>query len=181
MLPNPWVIIGIAGAWILSLVVCGFLLYARGHDDMRNAYTEQQLAQANANLKATQANQNKSAQAGKDHQANVQIIHDRAATIVKTVQIPADKDPYLPVGFVRLWDRSASQRIDADPYPGKSDGDPSDIRVSEAATLLSRQDGWADRYYQCRKQVIDTVNLNPVLPPPVEEHKGLIEQLNPFD
>lgn len=50
MIPNPWVLLGAAGAWFVSLVVCGWLLYARGHDDARNSYTESQLAQTQKDL-----------------------------------------------------------------------------------------------------------------------------------
>ncbi len=164
MLPNPYVILGCAGAWLLSIIVCGWLMYARGHDDMRNAQTEQQLQAANANLKTSQQNQTKAAEAGADHETKVQTVHDTTRTIVQTVQLPPDRDPYLPVGFVRLFDRAASRSIDADPYPGKSDGDPSDVRVSEAQRLLVTD--WADKYYACRQQVIDTANLKPVLPSP---------------
>jgi hypothetical protein len=176
-MPNPYALLGAGVAWLISLALCFWLAYSRGHDDMRNAYTEQQLSTANANLKASQQNQDKAAKAGASHEANVQTVHDTTREIVRTVTIPPDRDPYLPVGFVRLFDRSASRSINGDPYPGKSDGDPSDVRVSEAATLLSRESGWADKYYACRQQVADIVALNPVLPTPPQSNPSLIERI----
>lgn len=144
---------------------------------MRNAFTEQQLTIANANLKASQQNQDRAAKAGEAHEINVQTVHDTTREIVRTVTIPPDRDPYLPVGFVRLFDRSASRSINGDPYPGKSDGDPSDVRVSEAAALLSRESGWADKYYACRQQVADIIALNPVLPTSRPNKPSLIDRI----
>lgn len=42
---NPYIILGTAGAWLISLAVVGWLMYARGHDDMRNTMNEQNLKQ----------------------------------------------------------------------------------------------------------------------------------------
>lgn len=171
---NPYVILGGVVGWIASVALAGWLMYARGHDDMRNAFTEQQLAQANTNLKNTQVNQNKAATVGVEHEAKVQVVHDTTRTIIQSVNLPPESDPFLPVGFVRVLDRSASRAINGDPYPGKSDGDPSDARVSEAQALLAK---WADDFYVCRQQVADTIRLKPVLPSPPVEGKGLLERL----
>lgn len=174
MLPNPYVILAGVIGWIASIALAGWLMYARGHDDMRNAFTEQQLVAANQNLKNSQANQNKAATVGVEHEAKVQVVHDTTRTIIQSVNLPPESDPYLPVGFVRVFDRSASRAINGDPYAGKSDGDPSDVRVSEAQTMLAK---WADQYYVCREQVISVVGLKPVLPAPPVEGKGLLERL----
>lgn len=178
MLPSPYVLLGGAAAWIASLALCFWLAYSRGHDDMRNAYTEQQLTQANRNLSDASKNNATAHSADVNHQAGVQVVHDTTNTVIRTVTIPADRDPFLPVGFVRLFDRAASRNPAADPYPGKSDGDPSDVRVSQAGSLLVTD--WADKYYTCRKQVIDTADLKPILPPPVVADPGFFQHLNPF-
>lgn len=180
MFPNPYVILGTAGAWLVSLVLVGWLLYARGHDDMRNAFTEQQLTQANENLKNAGKNNKVADVAGEAHGEKVTIINNKTREIHDSIRIPADSDPLLPVWFVRLLNRAASRNATGDPYPGKSESDPSDVRLSEAGRMLS--DGWADKYYVCRQQVIDTVNLAPVLPAeqPQEEKRSLLDRLNPF-
>jgi hypothetical protein len=177
VIPNPYVILGTAGAWLASLLLCGWLMYARGHDDMRNAYTEQQLTQANRNLANAGKNNSIAHKADEQHQQGVQVVHDTTREIVRTVTIPPDADPLLPVWFVRLFDRFASRSITGDPYPGKSDGEPSDVRLSEARTMLGK---WADDYYTCREQVIDTGKLNPVLPAPPEDKRNIFDKLNPF-
>jgi len=134
---NPWVILGLVATLLLTNVATGGLLYMRGRDDMKSAYTLQQLKTANATIAGMKTKQEGADKAGEKHDGNVQIVRSTTREIVRTVQIPADADPYLPVGFVRLWDRAASRNIGADPYPGKSDGDPSDVRVSEAGRLLA--------------------------------------------
>lgn len=181
MLPNPYVILGTACAWLLSLVAVGWLLYARGHDDMRNAYTEQQLTEANRNLDLAKISNNVAAQAGEDHDQKTQVVHDTTREIYHTVTVPAASNPYLPVWFVRLLDRTAGRTATADPYPGKSDGDPSDVTLSEAGRMLAGTDGWSDKYYACRQQVIDTATLKPILPPQTASEKpSLLERINPF-
>lgn len=177
MLPNPYVMLWVAGAWLASIVLCGWLMYNRGHDDMRNAYTEQQLTQANQNLATSQKTQEAADKAGAEHEQHVQIVRERTREIVRTVTIPPDADPLVPVWFVRLLDRYAGRSLDADPYPGKPEGDPSDVRLSEVRSLLAK---WADDYYACRQQVIDIVAIKPVMPSPPEPERGLLERLNPF-
>jgi len=175
MLPNPYVILGAVAFFLVSISGTYFLAYTSGKDDMQAHYTAQELARANAALKISQEQANRAADAGVQHDAQAQVVRNTTREIIRTVTIPPDADPYLPVGFVRLFDRSASRSISGDPYPGKSDGDPSDVRVSEAATLLAR--GWADEFYRCRKQVEDTAALKPVLPSPPPPERGFFERL----
>lgn len=176
---NPWVILGVVGVFILSIGGASWLAYDRGRDDMKAAYTEQQLAKANAQIRETVTNTGIQHKADTDHQVGVQVVHDTTREIIHTVTLPAAADPFLPVGFVRLFDRAASRDAAADPYPGKSDAEPSDVRVSQAASLLVGD--WADKYYICKKQVDDTRSLNPVLPqPPAEIHKSFWERISPF-
>lgn len=137
MLPNPWVILGALIFLLVSVGGTGVLAYERGRDDMKASYTAQQLNQANVNIAEMKKRDADSAKAGASQDVQVQTVHDTTREIVRTVTIPADADPFLPVGFVRLFDRSASRSSGADSYPGKSDGDASNVRVSEAASLLA--------------------------------------------
>jgi hypothetical protein len=42
-------------------------------------------------------------------------------------------------------------------------------------------DGWADKYYVCRKQIEDIAKLNAVLPPPPPPpNPSFFSKLNPF-
>lgn len=177
---NPWVIIGMIVFFLVSIGGTGYLAYERGNDDAIAAVTTQQLAKANQALKDVAANTAIAHKADETHTAGVQVVHDTTHEILRTVTLPPDADPYLPVGFVRLFDRAASRDPTADPYPGKSDGEPSDVRVSQAQTLLVTD--WADKYYTCKRQVDDTRDLNPVLPQPVPvpATKTLLDRLNPF-
>lgn len=177
---DPKVLLSLIVGLLIYSGIGGYLVYARGRDDMKAAYTEQQLATANLNIHDLQTNQASAAKAGADHEQNVQTVHDTTREIIHTVQIPAAADPFLPVGFVRLFDRAASRSIVGDPYPGKSDGDPSDVKVSEAASLLAGEGGWADQFYSCRQQVADIVKLKPVMPAPAASKPGLLDSLNPF-
>lgn len=179
--PNVKLMI-VGGAALLLIVIFGagcFLSYKRGADDTKNAMTIQQLASANENLKKAGQNNAIAHSADVSHNAGVQVVHDTTHEIIRTVTLPAASDPFLPVGFVRLWDRAASRNIAADPYPGKSDGEPSDVRVSEAQSMLVTD--WADKYYTCKRQVDDTRQLNPVLPTPPEERKDFFTRINPFN
>lgn len=174
---NPWVILSLVGFFLLSTVGAGALAYMRGRDDMKAVYTTQELSKANKALVDAQKNNETANAAGAQHETQVQIIRERGRDIIRTVTIPPDADPRMPVWFVRLWDRFASRTVAGDPYPGKSDGDPSDVRLSEARTVLGQ---WADEYYACRQQVIDTSKLKPVLPRPVEEPRTFLHRLSPF-
>lgn len=134
---NPWVILGLLATLLLSNAATGTLLYMRGRDDMIAAYTKQELGKANATIRDMKAKDAKAAKAGEDHDRHQGAARKATRQIADSVDIPPVADPYLPVGFVRMFDRAASRNIGADPYPGKSDGDPSDVRVSEAASLLN--------------------------------------------
>ena len=174
---NPWVILSLVGFFLVSTVGTGALMYMRGKDDMKAVYTEQELGKANKALVVAQKNNAIANAAGAQHETQVQVIRERGRDIIRTVTIPPDADPFMPVWFVRLWDRFASRSLTGDAYPGKPDGDPSDVRLSEARTMLGQ---WADQYYACRQQVIDASKLKPVLPRPVEEPRGFFSKLNPF-
>jgi hypothetical protein len=172
------VILSLVGFFLLSTVGTGTLMYIQGKDDQVAYQNTVELKKANKALADAGKNNQIANKAGEDHATNVQVVHDTTREIVRTVTIPAESDPFLPVGFVRLFDRAASRSLAADPYPGKSDGEPSDIRVSQAATLLVSD--WADKYYICKKQVDDTRSLAPVRPPPPQEERTLLERISPF-
>jgi len=175
---NPYVLLGAAGAWLASLILAGWLMYTRGHDDMRNAYTEQTLSQTQKQLDAARKGAAQAQAAGENHEKGVQIVHDTTREIVRTVQIPPDNDPVMPVAAIRLFDRAASRSPGADPYPGQSPNASSGIKLSEVIAMLVTD--WADKYYTCQKQVDDIAAQKPVLPSPVEKPKTILEQLNPF-
>ena len=117
------------------------------------------------------------AKAGEHHDQEVQTVHDTTREIIRTVTIPAASDPYLPVGFVRLFDRAAGRSIGADPYPGKSDGDASDVRVSEAASLL------VGNYDKCETNRVQLADLIAYLKSDREPAKrpDFLDRINPFN
>lgn len=45
ILPNPWVILGLVGFFLVSLAGTGTLAYMRGRDDVKAAQTKQELQQ----------------------------------------------------------------------------------------------------------------------------------------
>lgn len=165
-MPNPYVIIGAIVGWLASIALTGWLMYTRGHDDMRNAYTEQQLVAANANLKAAAKNNKLADDAGKKFEDAKPQIVQRIVERTREIRIPSDADPLMPVWFVRMWDRVASGSSAADPYPGLDAGAASDVRLSEVRTVLER---WAGKYETCQLQIDSIRQLRPVLPPPKEE------------
>lgn len=152
-------------------------MYMRGKDDMKAAYTEQELNQANAALVLAQKTNQAAKVAGDKHEEQKVVIREKTREIYRSVTIPPDADPVLPVWFVRLLNRASSRNTADDPYPGQPDSDPSTVRLSEAGRMLS--DGWADKYYVCRKQVEDIAKLNPVLPPPPPD-PSFFDKLSPF-
>lgn len=172
---NPYVIIGALCAWLLSTAATGWLFYHRGHDDMRNAYTEQQLNMANANLKVAGKNNKLADDAGKKFEDAKPQIVQRIVERTREIRIPPDADPLMPIWFVRMWDRVASGSSAADPYPGLDAGAASDVRLSEVRTVLER---WAGKYETCQLQIDSIRQLKPVLPPPIEEPKpSLFERI----
>lgn len=174
-LTNPYVIGGIALIWAGSL----FASYHHGKFVRQAEYTDAELDKANWRLEQVGKQNQKADQAGKEHEAAKTIIHNTTREIYRSV--PVGRDSVVPVWFVRLLDRSASRDIAADPYPGKSADDPSDVTLSEASRLLTGPGGWVDLYYTCRQQVSDTGQLKPVLPAPIEEKRGFLHRLNPFE
>lgn len=177
---DPRVLLGLVVAFLISNSVTGGLLYFRGRDDMKAFYTTQELANANKALARTKGTQDRATQAAQDHNNHeTQVIHD-TRTILKTVTIPPDSDPFVPVWFVRLHDRSASRWAGGDPYPGKSDGEPSDVRLSQAIAML------AANYEGCevnRSRITDIIAIKPVMPavPTVAPERGLLDRINPFN
>jgi hypothetical protein len=142
MIPIPLIAFPIA--LLATLLLSGgtaFWGYEHGIAIQEARQTKTELNQANANIADMKAKDAAAAKAGEAHDTHVQTVHDTTREIVRTVTIPAASDPYLPVGFVRMFDRAASRQLGADPYPGKSDGDASDVRVSEAGNLLAQNFG----------------------------------------
>lgn len=174
---NPWVILGLVAAFLLSNASTGTLLYIRGKDDQIAYQNTVELKKANKALADAGKNQKIADAAGVQHEKEVQIIHERGRDIIHTVNIPPDADPFVPVWFVRLFDRLASRSLTADAYPGQPENNTSDIRLSEVRIVLGQ---WADKYYTCQKQIIDINQLNPVLPPPPEEKPDFLHRINPF-
>ena len=180
-LMNPYVILGSVVAWLASLAVTGWLMYARGHDDMRNAYTEQALGNANATIKGMQGKQAKSDEAGEKHDQNITRINVDTSAIARALSdmlanLPAGSDPLVPVWFVRMHDRAASRNLGADPYPGKSDGDASDVRLSQALAMLS------GNYGKCElnsAQLSDLIAYLKADRAP-EKRPSFLDRINPF-
>jgi hypothetical protein len=182
MIPNPWIILGFVGFLLLSVGGASWLAYDRGRDDMRNAQTEQALATTKKALTDSTKRQGDGQQAAKEHDDHEQAILDafrHIRTGPAAVVIRPDTDPFVPVWAVRLFDRSASGNPSGDPYPGKSDADPSDVKLSEAIAMLSIN------FEGCqvnRSRLIDIIHLEPILPalPPATEKPSLLERINPF-
>jgi hypothetical protein len=182
MIPNPWIILGFVGFLLLSVGGASWLAYDRGRDDMRNAQTETALASTKQALTNSQKRQGDGATAAKEHDDHEQAILDafrHIRTGPAAVVIRPDTDPFVPVWFVRMHDRAASGYPSGDPYPGKSDADASDIRLSQALAML------VTNYEGCqvnRSRLLDVIHLEPVLPalPPATEKPSLLERINPF-
>jgi hypothetical protein len=179
MLPNPYIILGTAGAWLASILLVGWLTYTRGHDDMRNAYTEASLAQAQKDLADHKKNDKIADAAGKK-------FEDEKTKIVTQIQyrdrtrdvfIPPDSDPFLPIWAVRMWNDLASIEPPSDPYPGQSPDAPSRTRLSGIRPVLR---AWVVKYETCRKQIDDIRELKPVLPLPPGDKPDFLDHINPF-
>lgn len=156
MIPIPLIAFPIA--LLATLLLSGgtaFWGYEHGIAIQEARQTKAELSQANANIADMKRKDAVAAKAGEVHDEHMQTVHDTTREIIRTVTIPAASDPYLPVGFVRLFDRAASRQFGADPYPGKSDGDASDVKVSEAGNLLAENFGEADA---CRVQLTDLID-----------------------
>lgn len=174
---NPYVMLGAAGAWLLSIAVTGWLMYARGHDDMRNAQTEANFAQAQRDLADHKENDKIADTAGKKFEDAKPQIVTQVQYRDRNIIIPPDADPFVPVWFVRMFNDIASVEPPPDPYPGQSDSSPSRTRLSGTRAVLK---AWAIKYETCRKQVDSIRELKAVLPTPPQEESGFFEKLNPF-
>lgn len=118
----------------------------------------------------------KAGKASQDFEAAKPKIITQVQWRTRDVQIPADADPFVPVWFVRMFDRLASEDPAADTYPGEPAGAPSRTRLSGTKPVL---EAWVGKYETCRKQIDSIRELNPMLPQPIEE-KSLFDRLNPF-
>lgn len=177
MIPVPLIAFPLALLGMLLLSGgAGFWGYEHGIAIQEARQTKTELAQANANIADMKRKTEAADKAGEEHDVKVRTVHDTTREIIRTVTIPAASDPYLPVGFVRLFDRAASRQFGADPYPGKSDGDPSDVRVSEAANLLAKNFGECEA---TRLQLTDLIEYLKTVRAPAEK-PSLIDRINPF-
>jgi hypothetical protein len=178
VIPNPWVILGGVGAWLASLVLCGWLMYARGHDDMRNAQTEANFAQAQKDLNDHKKNDAIADKAGKGFEDAKPKIITQVQYRDRNTNIPSDADPFVPVWFVRMFNDIASVEPPADAYPGQPDSAPSRTRLSGTRAVLK---AWAIKYETCRAQIDGIRELKPVLPTPAEDQKSVFDHINPFN
>lgn len=178
MIPVPLIAFPIA---LLAMLLVGggtgFWGYEHGVAIQEARQTKSELAQANANIADMKRKETEAAKAGEQHDAQIKTVHDTTREIVRTVTIPAAADPYLPVGFVRMFDRAASRQLGADPYPGKSDGDASDVRVSEAANLLAADFGECEAN---RVQLADLIDYLKADRAP-EKRPDFLDRINPFN
>lgn len=165
---NPYVILGTAGTWLASLALCFWLAYARGHDDMRNAQTEANFAQAKTDLANHKKNDQIADKAGKGFENAKPQIVTQVQYRDRNIIIPPDADPFVPVWYVRMFNDIASVEPPADAYPGQPDSAPSRTRLSGTRAVLK---AWAIKYETCRKQVDSIRELNAVLPTPIEQSK----------
>ena len=144
--------------------------YTHGVSVQEARQTKAELVQARKDFVDWKKNEDKAnAASTKFEEQKPQIIrevHERT----RTITIPPDADPLVPVWFVRMFDRLASKDPSADAYPGEPDGSASRIRLSGTKPVL---ENWVEKYETCRAQVDAIRELKPVLPQPVEESKSL--------
>lgn len=179
MIPNPWVILGAGVAWLASLALCGWLFYARGHDDMRNAYTEARAAQLEKDLSDHKKNDLIADKAGKKFEDAKPKIITQVQYRDRNINIPPDSDPFVPVWFVRMFNDIASVEPPSDSYPGQPDSAPSRTRLSGTRAVLK---AWAIKYETCRAQIDGIRELNAVLPSPAPPEKpSFLDRINPFN
>lgn len=92
----------------------------------------------------------------------------------RDVFIPPDADPFVPIWFVRMFNDLARVEPPDDPYPGQSPDAPSRTRLSGTRPVLR---AWVIKYETCRKQIDDIRELKPILPPPPQQEKTLLDKL----
>jgi hypothetical protein len=177
MIPIPLIAFPIA--LLVTLLLSGgtaFWGYEHGLAIQEARQTKAELVQERQERKDDATNIAKAQQVGGHfEEQKPQIIHE-VQTRTQTITIPPDADPFVPVWFVRMFDRLASADSGADTYPGQSAGDPSRTRLSGVKPVL---EGWVTKYETCRKQIVAIGELKPVLPKPPEED-GVLDKLNPF-
>lgn len=165
-------------AFIAYSGIGGWMLYTRGKDDQKNWQTQQDLLQAQRDLKEAQDLTKKANQAGKDFEDAKPQIATQVRWRTNTIVVPPDADPLLPIWFVRMFDRLASEDPSADPYPGEPAGGSSRTRLSGARPVL---ESWVTKYETCRTAIKQIRELEPVLPLPPQDERGFLNKLNPFD
>lgn len=142
MIPVP--VIALPISLLVALAMCAgawFMGDNHGTFVERAAQTQQALANANATIKAKDAEIKSGDKSAEDHDRNNTQVNVDTSAIGRALQnalakLPPSADPFMPVWWVRNHDRSASRYVGADLYPGKPDDAASDVRMSEAAALL---------------------------------------------
>ena len=175
MIPIPaWAIPTALLAAILLALGTGYAGLEHGIAIQEARQTKAELVQERAERKEDAANIQKAQDAGKGFEdAKPQIIRE-VQTRTQTITIPADADPFVPVWFVRMFDRLASSDSGADTYPGEPAGNPSRTRLSGTKPVL---EAWVSKYETCRKQIASIAELKPVLPTPPEEDKSFLGKI----
>lgn len=177
MIPVPLIAFPIA--LLVTLLLsggAGFWGYEHGIAIQEARQTKAELIQERQERKDDAANIAKAQQAGGHFEEQKPQIIREVQTRTQTVTIPPDADPFVPVWFVRMFDRLASADSGADTYPGEPAGNPSRTRLSGTKPVL---EAWVSKYETCRKQISAIGELKPVLPK-VPEDRTIFDRINPF-
>lgn len=175
----PVPVIAFPIALVAMLVVTGGVstwTYYHGKFVAGAEQTEANLIQARKDFKVTLDLAKKANDAGQKFEEQKPLITERILERTKTIVIPADADPFVPVWFVRMFDRLASGDASADTYSGEPAGAPSRTRLSGTKPVLEK---WVAKYEACQLQVDSIRELNPMLPLPKAE-PGFFDKVNPF-
>lgn len=176
MTPTGYLIAGIAALGLLGTVGGSVMGYRHGKFVEHSEQVVRENAELAAQVEAEKKNAKIAFEAGKKFEDDKKQTPDQVRWRTREIVIPPDADPFMPIWFVRMFDRLASESNTADPYPGEPDGASSDVRLSEVKSVLER---WVVKYEDADKQISAIRQLNPVLPPPPEE-PGFLERNNPF-
>ena len=178
MIPVPLIAFPIA--LLVTLLLsggAGFWGYEHGIAIQEARQTKAELIQERQERRDDAANIAKAQQAGGQfEEAKPQIIRE-VQTRTQTITIPPDADPFVPVWFVRMFDRLASADPGADTYPGEPAGGPSRTHLSGIKPVLEQ---WVTSWETCRAQLRTARELKPVMPKAPEE-RSFFDKLNPFE
>lgn len=133
--PYEWIV------WLVGLGLLVFSVWGFGHYEYTQGVNSVRIADLKAVAQVTIASSDATQKVITQYVPQVQYIRTQGQTITKEVPVYVTKDAdthcVVPLGFARVW--NAANQMQLPPAASSTDGQASDIVLSDIATQHSRE------------------------------------------